>query len=50
MRMEKFTIKAQEAIQEGQSLARRGSHPSYEPEHLARALLSQEDGIVVPML
>ncbi len=50
MRMEKFTIKAQEAIQEGQSLARRANHPNYEPEHLARALLSQEDGIVVPML
>jgi ATP-dependent Clp protease ATP-binding subunit ClpB len=48
--MEKFTIKAQEAIQEGQSLARRASHPNYEPEHLARALLSQEDGIVVPLL
>ncbi len=50
MRMEKFTIKAQEAIQEGQSLARRANHPNYEPEHLTRALLSQEDGIWVPLL
>src|SRR3954462_15415367 len=50
MRMEKFTIKAQEAIQEGQSLARRASHPNYEPEHLAKALLAQEDGIAIPIL
>jgi ATP-dependent Clp protease ATP-binding subunit ClpB len=50
MRIEKFTVKAQEAIQEGQSLARRGSHPNYEPEHLLKALLAQQDGIVVPMV
>ncbi len=50
MRIEKFTVKAQEAIQEGQSLARRAGHPNYEPEHLLKALLAQQDGIVVPML
>jgi ATP-dependent Clp protease ATP-binding subunit ClpB len=50
MRLDKYTIKAQEAIQEGQSLARRSAHPHYEPEHLARALLDQEDGIVQPIL
>ena len=50
MRIEKFTVKAQEAVQEGQTLARRGGHPSYEPEHLAKALLSQEEGIVEPIL
>ena len=46
MRLDKFTVKAQEAIQEGQSLARRADNPNYEPEHLAAALLGQKDGIV----
>ena len=50
MRIDKFTVKAQEAIQEGQSLARRANHPNYEPEHLLKALLDQQDGVVVPML
>ena len=42
MRIDKFTVKAQEAIQEGQSLARGPDNPSYEPEHLAAALLQQD--------
>jgi ATP-dependent Clp protease ATP-binding subunit ClpB len=50
MRIDKFTLKAQEAVQEGQSLARRLSHGSYEPEHLFRALLNQSDGLLLPML
>ncbi len=50
MRIDKFTLKAQEAVQEGQSLARRANHPNYEPEHLLKALLAQDDGVVVPML
>src|SRR5256885_555565 len=50
MRIDKFTVKAQEAIQEGQTLARRAGHPNYEPEHLMKALLEQQDGITVPIL
>jgi len=50
MRLDKFTVKAQEAIQEGQTLARRADNPSYEPEHLTAALLGQKDGIVEPIL
>ncbi len=50
MRIDKFTLKAQEAIQEGQSLARRANHGNFEPEHLLRALLDQSDGVVTPML
>jgi ATP-dependent Clp protease ATP-binding subunit ClpB len=50
MRLDKYTIKAQEAIQDGQTIARRAGHPQYEPEHLAKALLSQEEGIVEPIL
>ena len=45
MKIDKFTLKAQEAIQEGQTLARRSNHPTYEPEHLARALIDQENGV-----
>jgi ATP-dependent Clp protease ATP-binding subunit ClpB len=45
MKIDKFTVKAQEAISEGQSLARRANNPTYEPEHLARALLAQENGV-----
>ncbi|MFZ5470423.1 MAG: Clp protease N-terminal domain-containing protein, partial [Myxococcota bacterium] len=50
MRLDRYTLKAQEAVQEGQGLARRDSHPSYEPEHLAKALLTQQEGIVTPVL
>src|SRR5687767_7988958 len=50
MRLDRYTVKAQEAIQDGQSLARRASNPNYEPEHLAKALLSQKDGIAMPIL
>ncbi len=50
MRLDKYTVKAQEAIQEGQGLARRADNPNYEPEHLATALLGQKDGIVEPLL
>src|SRR5260370_41942709 len=50
MRLDKYTVKAQEAVQEGQTLARRAGNPHYQPEHPARALLSQEDGIIDPIL
>jgi len=50
MRMEKLTVKAQEAVQDGQAIARRAGHPAYEPEHLAQALLGQEEGVVEPIL
>jgi ATP-dependent Clp protease ATP-binding subunit ClpB len=50
MRTDNFTLKAQEAIQDGQAIARRSNHSNYEPEHLLKALLDQTDGVVVPML
>jgi ATP-dependent Clp protease ATP-binding subunit ClpB len=50
MRLDKYTIKAQEAIQEGQGLARRASNPNYEPEHLAKALLEQQEGLAEPII
>src|ERR671931_1842469 len=50
MRLDKFTIKAQEALQAAQSLAERQSHQAIEPEHLLAALIEQREGIVGPLL
>jgi ATP-dependent Clp protease ATP-binding subunit ClpB len=50
MRLDKFTLKAQEAIQDSQGIARRRNHQSIEPEHLAVALLDQKEGIAIPLL
>ncbi|HEV8308698.1 MAG TPA: ATP-dependent chaperone ClpB [Methylomirabilota bacterium] len=49
-RFDKFTLKAQEAVQTAQGLADRESHQQIEPEHLLVALLQQQDGIVPPLL
>jgi len=48
--MDKFTVKAQEALQEAQALARRRDHQEVQPEHVLLALLGQQDGLVVPLL
>lgn len=45
-RFDKFTIKAQASIEEAANLARDYSHQEIRAEHLFKALLSQEDGIV----
>ncbi len=50
MRFEKLTIKAQEALQAAQRKADSLDSPLIEPEHLLYALLSQEDGLVAPLL
>jgi ATP-dependent Clp protease ATP-binding subunit ClpB len=50
MDMKKLTVKAQEALQAAQALARRRDHQSIEPEHVALALLEAQEGIVVPLL
>ncbi|MFN0063906.1 MAG: ATP-dependent chaperone ClpB [Myxococcaceae bacterium] len=50
MRLDKFTVKAQEALQEGQTLARRAQNPTFEPEHLFLSLLRQEGGVSEPLL
>ncbi len=50
MRIDKFTVKAQEAIQEAQGQARRASHANVEPEHLLKALLAQQDGVTIPLI
>src|SRR5262245_20709183 len=50
MRMDRFTIKAQEALQGAQSLAEQLGNQELEPENLLSVLLSQEDGVVLPLL
>ncbi|HUL36182.1 MAG TPA: ATP-dependent chaperone ClpB [Thermodesulfobacteriota bacterium] len=50
MDIEKFTLKAQEALQEAKSIAERKHHQQIDVEHLLLALLGQKEGIVVPLL
>jgi ATP-dependent Clp protease ATP-binding subunit ClpB len=50
MRMDKLTLKAQEAIQEAQSLAQQRGHQQIDREHLLLALIRQPDGLVAPIL
>jgi len=50
MRFDKFTIKAQEAIQSAQSLAVELQHSELTPLHLLAALLQDREGIVRPLL
>src|SRR5687767_9924526 len=50
MRLDKFTIKAQEALQAAQSLADQRGHQTLGPEHLLLALLQQREGVVSPVL
>ena len=50
MRLDKFTVKAQEAVAEAQSLAGQYGNQQIEPEHLLQALLSQEEGLTATIL
>ncbi len=50
MRMDKFTLKSQEALQAAQGVAQSHEHQQIEPEHLLAALLDQAEGVVTPML
>jgi ATP-dependent Clp protease ATP-binding subunit ClpB len=46
MRLDQFTVKAQDAITSAQTAAERNDHPEVTPEHLLQSLLSQEGGVV----
>ncbi len=50
MRLDKYTQKAQEALLEAQHLAQEYNHPQIEPEHLLKALITQEGGVVPSIL
>src|SRR5438105_15314504 len=50
MRMDKLTIKAQEAVQQAQALAERNQNTQIDVEHLLAALLAQTEGVTIPLL
>src|ERR1700692_4839054 len=50
MDLSKFTEKAQEALQEAQNIATRNHHQAVDVEHLALALLQQENGLIPRLL
>ncbi len=50
MRFDKFTLKAQEVVQNSQEIASKKGHQQIEPEHLLYALLEQKEGIIPSLL
>ena len=50
MRPDAFTVKAQEALERAQALARERGHPALGPEHLLAALLEDKQGVVAALL
>jgi ATP-dependent Clp protease ATP-binding subunit ClpB len=49
-RFDKFTLKAQEAVQRAQDLAADAGNPQIDPMHLLAALLNENEGVVRPIL
>jgi ATP-dependent Clp protease ATP-binding subunit ClpB len=50
IRWDKFTVKAQEAVQHANKLASEHGNPELQPLHLLAALLEDKEGIVSPVL
>ncbi len=50
IRFDKLTLKAQEALQQAQTLAADRGNPQIEPLHLLAALVAETEGIVGPIL
>ncbi len=50
LRFDKFTVKAQEALQAAQEMSARGGQQQVEPLHLLWALAAQQNGVVPPLL
>ena len=50
IRWDKFTVKAQEAVQRANDLASQHGNPELLPVHLLAALLEDKEGIVAPVL
>ncbi len=50
IRWDKFTVKAQEAVQRANELASEHGNPELQPIHLLAALLEDKEGIVPPVL
>jgi ATP-dependent Clp protease ATP-binding subunit ClpB len=50
MRLDRFTLRGQEAIQSAIEAAERNQHQQVEPEHLLLVMLEQPEGVVRPIL
>src|ERR671926_236954 len=50
MRLDRFTLRGQEAIQTAIEAAERNQNQQVEPEHLLVAMLEQPEGIVRPLV
>ncbi|MFA5843923.1 MAG: ATP-dependent chaperone ClpB [Coriobacteriia bacterium] len=50
MRLDRLTVKAQEALQAAQGIADDADGPAIEPEHLLKALLDDAEGVVRPVV
>ena len=50
MNYDQFTLKAQDAIQQANSIAQQEDHSEIGTEHLLLALLEQEDGVIPPLV
>ena len=50
IRWDKFTVKAQEAVQRANDLASEHGNPELLPLHLLAALIEDKEGIVLPVL
>ncbi len=50
MQLDRFTIKAQEALQAAQQIAYEHSHQEIDGEHLLLALLDQTEGLIQPLV
>ena len=50
MNFNKFTIKAQEAVQKSLELAQNSNHQAVEPAHVVKALLSDSDNVTINIL
>ena len=49
-RFDKFTLKAQEAVQSAQDRASKGHNQQVDVEHLLMALIEQTEGVILPLL
>ncbi|MBI5746753.1 MAG: ATP-dependent chaperone ClpB [Nitrospirae bacterium] len=50
MRLDRLTIKAQEAVQDAQKISEQHQNQYVDVEHLVLALINKEDGVIVPVL
>ncbi|MBS1786348.1 MAG: ATP-dependent chaperone ClpB [Acidobacteria bacterium] len=50
MNLNKFTLKAQEAIESAVALAEKQNHQQVEPEHVLAAMIEQAEGVTRPIL